>query len=188
MMLLPALALTLACQNPQQAVMNTSEMPPNLYGFQYKDIDGKPVKMDRYKGKVLLIVNTASECGFTPQYKGLQAVYEKYKDKGLVVVGFPANDFGSQEPGSEKEIKTFCESKFGVTFPMSSKVVVKGDDKTALYKWLIERSGRRDEIEWNFAKFIVGRDGHAVTRFTSKSTPESPEVIAAIESALAEKG
>ncbi len=188
MMLLPALALTLACTNPQQRPMNAAELAPSLYSFTYKDIDGKPATMERYKGKVVLIVNTASQCGFTPQYKGLQALYEKYKGKGLVIVGFPANDFGSQEPGSEKEIKTFCETNYKVTFPMASKVTVKGDEKTSLYKWLIEKSGRRDEIEWNFAKFVVGRDGKAVVRFSPKSTPESPEVVEAIEKALAAKG
>lgn len=168
--------------------MTQTEIAPNIYGFNTKDIDGKPVKLNKFKGKVLLVVNVASQCGLTPQYKGLQAIYSKYKDQGLVVVGFPANDFGNQEPGAEHEIKTFCETSFGVTFPMMQKTVVKGEGKSPLFAWLIEKSGKRDEIEWNFGKFLVGRDGTNVERFSPRQTAETPEVIAAIEKALGVKG
>jgi len=167
-----------------QPAMSPSALAPDLYSFRYKDIDGKDVPMSAYKGRVVLIVNVASKCGLTPQYKGLQNLYNKYKAKGLVIVGFPANDFGGQEPGTEAEIKTFCSTKYDVTFPMASKIVVTGSGKSPLYQWLIAKSGRDDEIEWNFSKFVVGRDGKSVVRFSPKSTPESPEVIAAIEKAL----
>ena len=175
------------CVNPQQPAMTPSAIAPSIYGFQFKSIDGKPMKMEDYTGKVLLIVNTASQCGLTPQYKGLQGLYEKYKDKGLVIVGFPANDFGNQEPGTEGDIKTFCETNYKVTFPMAGKTVVKGENKSPIFAWLIEKSGKRDEIEWNFGKFVVGRDGTEVLRFSPRSTPESPEVIEAVEKALATK-
>ncbi|RYG30045.1 glutathione peroxidase, partial [bacterium] len=133
--------------------MESAQLAPNVYKFATKDIEGKPVKLDKFKGKVLLVVNVASQCGLTPQYKGLQAIYSKYKDQGLVIVGFPANDFGNQEPGSEGEIKTFCETSYGVTFPMMEKTIVKGENKSPLFAWLIEKSGRHDEIEWNLPKF-----------------------------------
>lgn len=187
MMIVPALALTLACQNPQQKTMTPEQIAPNVYTFASKDIDGKPVKLDKFKGKTLLIVNVASQCGLTPQYKGLQAIYEKYKAKNFVVIGFPANDFGNQEPGTEGEIKTFCESTFGVTFPMMQKTVVKGENKSPLFAWLIEKSGNHEEIEWNFGKFLVHSDGKTVERFSPRQTAEAPEVVAAIEKALAEK-
>lgn len=191
MTILPALALLAGCQNAAQKPMTPNAIAPNIYGFATKDIEGKPVKLDKYKGQVVLVVNVASQCGLTPQYKGLQAIYAKYKDQGLVIVGFPANDFGNQEPGSEGEIKTFCETTFGVTFPMMEKTVVKGEGKSPLFAWLIEKSaektGKRDEIEWNFGKFLVHRDGSTVERFSPRETPESPEVVAAIEKALAQK-
>jgi len=136
---------------------------------------------------VLLIVNVASKCGYTPQYAGLEAVYEKYKDKGLVVLGFPANNFKAQEPGSDEEIKTFCTRKYSVTFPMYSKISVAGEDKAPLYQYLTDKAANPStggEIKWNFTKFLVGKDGKVVQRFEPAVTPESPDVVAAIEEAL----
>ena len=153
-----------------------------IYDFTVKDIAGKPVKLDRYRGKVLLVVNTASKCGFTPQYKGLEALYEKYKDRGLVVIGFPANNFGEQEPGTNGEIKEFCERTYHVKFPMYAKISVSGGDQAPLYQYLTGAMG--GEIQWNFTKFLVGRDGKLITRFEPAITPESAGVTAAIEKAL----
>ena len=160
----------------------------SIYNFNLKSIDNEPISLESYKGKVVLLVNVASQCGYTPQYKGLEAVYEKYKDKGLVIVGIPANNFAQQEPGTNEEIKTFCSRKYSVTFPMMSKVSVKGDDKTPLYDFLTGKSTDPKfggEIQWNFTKFLVGRNGSLVARFEPATTPDSPEVTAAIESALA---
>jgi len=154
----------------------------SVYEFTLNSIDGQPAPLAAYKGKVLLVVNVASKCGFTPQYTALEALYEKYKDQGLVVVGFPANNFMSQEPGTNEEIKTFCSRKYNVTFPMYSKISVKGDDKAALYQYLTATSG--GEIKWNFTKFLVSKDGTVIARFEPKVTPDSPEVISAIEKAL----
>ena len=153
----------------------------NVHEFTLNSIDGKPAPLSAYRGKVVLIVNVASRCGFTPQYAGLEALYEKYKDRGFVILGFPANNFGSQEPGTNEEIKTFCSSKYNVTFPMYSKISVKGDDKAPLYQFLTATGG---EIQWNFTKFLVDKDGKVVARFEPKVTPESPEVAEAIEKAL----
>jgi len=157
----------------------------SIYDFTVKDIHGKPVKLDRYRGKVMLIVNTASECGFTPQYKGLEAVYEKLHDKGLEVLGFPCNQFGGQEPGGEKEIAQFCELNFGVTFPMFAKVDVNGDDAAPLYRFLkAEKPGLlgSEAIKWNFTKFLVDRNGNVVKRYAPNDTPES--IAKDIEKAL----
>ena len=148
----------------------------SVYDFTVKDIHGKSVKLDRYRGKVMLIVNTASECGFTPQYKGLEAMFEKLHDKGLEVLGFPCNQFGGQEPGSEKEIEQFCELNYGVTFPMFAKVDVNGDNTAPLYKYLkAEKPGLlgSEAIKWNFTKFLVDRDGNVVKRYAPNDTPES---------------
>ncbi len=157
----------------------------SIYDFKMDNIDGKPVSLNKYKGKVLLVVNVASQCGYTPQYKGLEALYRSKKNKGFVILGFPANNFGAQEPGSNAEIKQFCTSKFDVTFPMFSKISVKGEDEHPLYKWLIAKSDRQDDIEWNFTKFVIGKDGKVFKRFRSKDAPDSPEVLAAIDEALA---
>ena len=148
----------------------------SIYDFTVNDIHGKPVKLDRYRGKVMLVVNTASECGFTPQYKGLEAVYEKLHDKGLEVLGFPCNQFGGQEPGSEKEIAQFCELNYGVTFPMFAKVDVNGNNTAPLYKFLkSEKPGLlgSEAIKWNFTKFLVDREGNVVKRYAPNDTPES---------------
>ena len=156
--------------------------------FTVKTIDGQEKKLSDYKGKVVLLVNVASKCGLTPQYTALESTYEKYKDQGFVVIGFPANNFGSQEPGSNEQIKEFCTSKYNVTFPMMSKISVKGDDKHPLYKFLTEGKAGEDfagDIEWNFAKFLVDRNGNVMARFGSRTTPDSPQVTEAVEKALA---
>jgi glutathione peroxidase len=153
----------------------------SVHEFTLNSIDGKPAPLSAYQGKVVLIVNVASRCGFTPQYAGLEALYEKYKDRGFVILGFPANNFGGQEPGTNEEIKTFCSSKYNVTFPMYSKISVKGDDKAPLYQFLTATGG---EIQWNFTKFLVDKNGKVVARFEPKVTPESPDVAGAIEKAL----
>jgi len=150
----------------------------SIYDFTVNDIHGKPVKLDRYRGKVMLVVNTASECGFTPQYKGLEALYEKFHGKGLEVLGFPCNQFGAQEPGDEKAIEQFCEINYGVTFPMFAKVDVNGDDASPLFKHL--KSAKKgilgsDAIKWNFTKFLVDRDGNVVERYAPKTEPKELE-------------
>jgi glutathione peroxidase len=152
-----------------------------------RSIDGDPVSLKSYHGKVVLLVNVASKCGFTPQYAALEALYEKYKDKGFVIVGVPANNFMSQEPGTDAEIKTFCTNKYNVTFPMMSKVSVKGDDETPLYLYLTDKSSNPQfggDIKWNFTKFLFDRNGKPVARFEPATKPDSPEVTAAIESTL----
>ena len=155
--------------------------------FTLNSIDGQPAPLSQYKGKVVMIVNVASKCGYTPQYAGLEALYEKYKGQGFVILGFPANNFGAQEPGTNEEIKTFCSRTYNVTFPMYAKVSVKGDDKHPLYRFLTDQAANPatgGEIKWNFTKFLVGKDGKVIARFEPAVTPESPEVAAAIEKAL----
>lgn len=162
----------------------------SVLDFKMRDIDGKDIKLNKYKGNVLLVVNVASKCGYTPQYEGLQATYTKYKEKGFYVLGFPANNFGGQEPGTETEIKEFCTSKYHVTFPMFAKISVKGDDMDPLYKFLTSKETNPDfsgDITWNFNKFLVDRNGKVVARFSSKDTPESEKVTAEIEKYLAAK-
>src|SRR5580704_270652 len=151
----------------------------SVYEFTMNSIDGQPLPLSSFKGKVLLIVNVASFCGFTPQYEQLEAVYEKYKDQGFVIAGFPANNFGAQEPGTNEEIKTFCTRKYNVKFPIYSKISVKDPDKAPLYQYLTETAG--GEIKWNFTKFLIDRNGKIIARFESPVKPDSPEVIAAIE-------
>jgi glutathione peroxidase len=163
-------------------LMSTAAFGASIQDFSMKTIDGKQMPLSTFKGKVVLVVNVASKCGFTPQYTALEAVYEKYKSKGLVIVGFPANNFGLQEPGTDEEIQTFCRSKYMVTFPMFSKISVKGDDKAPLYQYLTGTGG--GEIKWNFTKFLTDKDGKVITRFESAVTPDSPQVISAIEAAL----
>lgn len=167
-----------------------SELVPkveSIYEFEMPSIEKKAVKFDKFKGKVLIVVNVASKCGLTPQYEALESLYRKYKDKGLVVLGFPANDFGNQEPGTEQEIQTFCSTKYDVTFPMFAKVEVTGDNTTGIYRWLIEQSGDKNPIEWNFAKFIIARDGKTVQRFGPRTKPTDEKFLAALEKALAAK-
>jgi len=164
--------------------------PPNIYNFKVRDIDGKDVKLKSYKGKVVMVVNTASKCGYTPQYEGLQALYDKYKDKGFVILGFPANNFGGQEPGTEAEIKEFCTSKYKVTFPMFAKISVKGEDQHPLYAYLTSKETNPNfggDVSWNFNKFLIDRSGKIVGRFTSKDKPMAESLTAEVEKHLAAK-
>ena len=154
----------------------------SVHEFSLPSIDGSPAPLSAYKGKVALIVNVASQCGYTPQYAGLEKLYEKYKDKGFVVLGFPANNFGAQEPGTNEEIKTFCTRNYNVTFPMYSKISVKGSDKAPLYKFLTDSAG--GEVKWNFTKFLVDGNGQVISRFESAVEPDSPELAGAVEKAL----
>ena len=163
---------------------DTSRADSPLSGTM-KTIDGKDVDLGTYQGKVVLIVNVASRCGATPQYSGLQALYEKYKDKGFVVLGFPANDFGAQEPGSDEQIKEFCSTKYAVSFPMFSKISVKGPEKATLYKVLTETADPSGEVGWNFEKFLIGKDGKIAGRFKTRVSPDDAELVSAIEAALA---
>lgn len=175
---------TLACNAEDKKVSSPLE-------YTMKDIDGKDVELSKYKGKVVLFVNVASECGLTPQYTALQALYEKYEKEGFVLIGVPANEFGGQEPGSNEEIKKFCSTKYKVTFPMLEKVVVKGEKQVPLYKTLVaatpNKDGKTEEVSWNFEKFLVGRDGKVVARFSPRTKPDAPEVAKAIETELAKK-
>ncbi len=158
--------------------------------FKMKSIEGQDVDLSKYKGDVVLIVNVASKCGLTPQYEQLEAVYSKYKGKGLEVLGFPANEFGKQEPGTNEEIKTFCTSKYNVDFPMFAKIVVKGDGINPLYEFLTSEDtnpGMSGDIQWNFEKFLVGRDGKVIKRFSPRVKPDAPEVLEAIEAELSKK-
>jgi glutathione peroxidase len=168
--------------------MRSVQAADSLYQIPLKDIDGKDATLKPYAGKVVLVVNVASRCGFTPQYTSLEAIYQKYKDQGLVVCGFPCNQFGSQEPGTDAEIKQFCTSKYSVTFPMFDKLEVNGANRHPLYVALAgPDSPFPGDIHWNFTKFLVGRDGKIVARFDSKVKPDSVEMTKAIETALATK-
>jgi glutathione peroxidase len=152
-----------------------------------KGIDGKDIDLSKFKGKVVLVVNVASKCGYTPQYKGLQELYDKYEKDGLVVLGVPANDFGKQEPGTEEDIQKFCTANYKVTFPMTAKVVVKGADKVELYKALTTATADKKEVGWNFEKFLIGRDGKVVGRYKSAVAPDSEELVKAIKTELEKK-
>jgi glutathione peroxidase len=163
---------------------------PAVLNFKMKSLDGKDVDLSKYEGKVVLIVNVASQCGYTPQYEALEKLHEKYESGGLAVLGVPANDFGKQEPGTNEEIAKFCSSKYNVKFDMLAKVPVKGEKKCDLYKYLTSKQTDpkfAGEIKWNFTKFLIGRNGEIVARFESKVKPESPEVTKAIEAELAKK-
>ena len=159
----------------------------NVHDFSAKTIDGRDVKLAEYKGHPLLIVNVASKCGLTPQYEGLEKLNKEYGARGLRVLGFPANEFGAQEPGSNDEIKSFCTSNYGVDFDMFGKVVVKGEGIHPLFDYLTNKSKFTGDIKWNFNKFLVGKDGKIIKRFDSKVTPESEELVKAVEAALAAK-
>jgi glutathione peroxidase len=155
----------------------------SIYDFEIDGLMDKKIRLSDYKGKKILIVNVASKCGFTPQYEGLQKLYEKYQEE-LIVIGFPANDFGKQEPGTNEEIATFCETNYGITFPLSTKITVKGDDMHPLYKWLTTKdlNGHSDsEVKWNFQKYLIDEQGNLIGVFRSKVKPLSPELIDAIE-------
>lgn len=159
----------------------------SVYDFTLKNSKGQDVKLEEFRGQVVMLVNVARKCGYTPQYDGLPKIYERYKERGFTVLGFPANNFGAQEPGTDEEIQEFCRINYGVTFPVFSKISVKGDDKHPLYKYLTERETNPEfagEIKWNFNKFLVGRDGRILARFDSGDKPEDAKVTQAIESAL----
>ena len=178
-------ALTLSSRT--SVASSSGEKMNSIYDFSLKDIDHKEVNLSQYRGKVVLVVNVASRCGYTPQYEGLQKVYMKYKDRGFVILGFPANNFMAQEPGTDEEIKTFCSAKYNVTFPIFSKISVKGDDIHPLYKFLTSKETDPEfggDIKWNFSKFLVDKSGKIIARFEPKVTPESDPVIQAIEKAL----
>lgn len=160
----------------------------NLLDIPLKDIDGKATSLKAYQGKVMLVVNVASRCGFTPQYKGLEALHRKFKEQGFTVLGFPSNDFGGQEPGTTAEIKEFCSTNYDVTFPMFDKVKVKGEGKHPLYAALTGQSSPfPGDVGWNFGKFLIGADGKILARFDSRVSPESADLISAVEKALAAK-
>jgi glutathione peroxidase len=193
-LLLTSLAALSALMVVTSAAVVSAEDPPkkpaSVLEFHMKDIDGKDVDLAKYHGKVFLIVNTASQCGNTPQYKDLEAIYEKYKDQGFEVLAFPANEFGSQEPGDNSQIKQFCSTRYKVTFPLFSKIVVDGENKHPLYQFLTSESTNpkfAGKIRWNFAKFLVNRKGEVIQRFDPGENPSSEKVTGAVEKALAEK-
>lgn len=180
-----AAALSLAAPAILAGEATAQGTPVSVYDFKVKTIDGKETSLAQYKGKALLIVNTASQCGYTPQYAGLEALYEKYKGKGLVVLAFPSNDFGGQEPGSNAEIKTFCELKYKTTFPLFEKIDVKGDTAAPLYKYLTGLPGKQGgPITWNFNKFLVAPDGTVVEHFDSKADPSGTVLTQKVEQVL----
>ncbi len=174
--------LALACTLLMAAHVSAADT--DLYSIPLKDIDGKDTTLKTYAGKALLIVNVASKCGYTRQYSGLEELWKKYQDKGLVVLGFPSNDFGGQEPGTNEEIKQFCSSKFAVSFPLFDKLHTKGPEQSPLYAALTASNG---PVKWNFNKFLIGRDGKIIAHFDSKVEPNSPELATAIDAALAAK-
>jgi glutathione peroxidase len=179
----------LAADSGNPSAKGDSKVPAVL-NYKMKSLDGKETDLAQYQGKVVLVVNVASKCGNTPQYEALEKLYEKYGDKGLVVLGVPANEFGHQEPGTNEEIAQFCKSTYDVKFPMLSKVVVKGQGITPLYQYLTSKQTDpkfAGDIKWNFTKFLIGRDGEVVARFEPKVKPDTPEVVKAIEAELAKK-
>lgn len=181
------LSVSIAYSQKDKETGMVQKQVSNIYDIIVTDIDGNDQNLTQYKGKVLLIVNVASQCGFTPQYNGLQNLYNKYQSKGLVILGFPANNFAQQEPGTNEEIKEFCSSNFHITFPMFSKISVKGNDIHPLYKLLTEEKFNpkfNGEITWNFNKFLIDRNGNITARFDSGDKPESDKVVKAIEQLL----
>ncbi len=178
----PLVAAVAALVFAGAAPLVAKEAPPmSLYEFTVNTLAGKPQPLATYKGKVALVVNVASECGFTPQYAGLEKLYEEYKDRGLVILGFPSNDFGAQEPGTPEQIQTFCKKNYGVQFPMFEKVATHGASQAPVYKFLVEKFG---EPKWNFHKYLIGKDGQVKQAFPSKVAPEAKELRDAIEAAL----
>lgn len=180
--------LTLASTLLLAVALSAADAPKSVYDVPLKDIDGKDTSLKAYQGKVLLIVNVASKCGKTPQYAQLEQLNQEFKKDGLAVLGFPCNDFGGQEPGSNAEIKEFCSTKYKVTFPMFDKLVVKGENKSPLYQTLTgPTSPFPGDVKWNFGKFLIGRDGKILKRFEPGDKPDAPAVVAAIKEALAAK-
>jgi glutathione peroxidase len=156
----------------------------SAYDFSFRSIDGGALPLSNFKGKAVLVVNVASQCGLTPQYSGLEALWKENRDKGLVILGVPANDFGAQEPGTEQEIKTFCETRFAVDFPMAAKEPVIGAEAHPFYKWVASELGEDAAPKWNFHKYLIGRDGSIAATFGSRTAPDAPELKAAIDKAL----
>jgi glutathione peroxidase len=193
LLLIPSALLLLACGDqmtvgpvkvPVQQANTPSPAMTSFHTLSATDIHGKPFSFEQLKGKKVLLVNTASECGYTPQYRQLQELYAAYKDKGLVVLGFPSNDFGGQEPGNEQQIEQFCQANYGVTFPMMSKVSTKGTDKHPVYHWLTEKAmnGKMDsEVKWNFQKYLVNEQGELVTMLASAADPLGAEITDWVE-------
>ncbi len=180
-LLLAGASLTLARgSKPKGSAMSTT----TLHSFSARTIDGRERSLADFKGKTVLVVNMASRCGFTPQYEGLEAIYQTYHERGFEVLAFPANDFMGQEPGTNAEIQTFCSTRFKTTFPLFEKISVKGKHIDPLYRWLTEDSDFKGDIPWNFTKFLIGPDGRVLARFAPNTAPQSPELIAAIEKAL----
>jgi len=162
----------------------TPQAADNLYDFTLTGLDGKPMPLGQFKGHPVLLVNTASECGFTPQFEGLEKLWEAYKDKGLVVIGVPSNDFGGQEPGVGHEIATFCQRNYGVTFPLADKSVVSGDSAIPVYQWASAKAGVLGTPRWNFHKYLFGKDGKFVDWFASTTEPQSEKIVAAVDKVL----
>lgn len=184
---IPAIQTVSAQSKKAHQKGTTMHRPKSVLDFTMNTIDGKSQSLSTYKGKVLLIVNTASECGYTPQYETLERLYETYKDKGFMILAFPANNFGSQEPGTNSEIKSFCSTKYHTTFDLFSKISVKGDDQHPLYKYITQDSPFKGDIKWNFQKYLVDRSGKIVSRFMSAVDPMSKDVTENVEKLLAEK-
>jgi len=169
----------------QEGTMLMAAQTPMIYDFTLNDIDGKPVSLGQFRGKVLLLVNTASLCGNTPQYTDLEKMYEQYSEKGFEILAFPANNFGQQEPGTNAEIKSFCFTKYSLSFPLFSKISVKGEDKHPLYRYLTEQTQFPGEVEWNFQKYLVDRSGQVVARYHHRTKPLAPEIVQDVERTLA---
>jgi glutathione peroxidase len=181
------MAFLMMVGNTPAMAQKAAPSPSGVLGFTMKDIDGNDVPLSRYKGDVVMIVNVASRCGHTPQYKGLEQLYRTYRDKGFMILGFPANNFLGQEPGTDAQIKEFCTTKYDVTFDMFSKISVKGDDKHPLYRFLtseVENPGFGGEVKWNFSKYLVNREGRVIAKFAPGVKPLSDEVVQAVEAAL----
>jgi glutathione peroxidase len=172
-------------QAKQEGIILMAAQTPMVYDFTLNDIDGKPVSLSQFRGKVLLLVNTASFCGNTPQYTDLENMYEQYREKGFEILAFPANNFGQQEPGTNAEIKDFCHTKYSLSFPLFSKISVKGDDKHPLYRYLTEQSPFPGEVEWNFQKYLIDRSGKVVARYHHRTKPSAPDIVQDVERVLA---
>lgn len=184
---IPKLTLTLILVGILGVARISAESPSSVHDFTMETITGDSLSLSEFHGKVLLVVNVASKCGFTPQYEGLQEIYEKYSEQGFAVLGFPANNFANQEPGTDSDIQEFCSTNYGVTFPMFSKISVKGEDQHPLYTYLTSEETNPEfagEITWNFNKFLIGKDGQILNRFKSKDKPQSDKVIKSIKNAL----
>jgi glutathione peroxidase len=171
-------------QASEEGVILVAAQTPMVYDFTLNDIDGKPVSLSQFRGKVLLLVNTASFCGNTPQYTDLEKMYEQYREKGFEILAFPANNFGQQEPGTNEEIKTFCYTKYSLSFPLFSKISVKGSDKHPLYRYLTEQSPFLGEVEWNFQKYLVDRSGKVIAKYHHRTKPLAPEIAQDVERVL----